>query len=80
MVVDEDVSAIKTLTEVLEAKGYSVVEALSGPECIQKALQEQPDMIIVDSVMSQQNDLVKTLRFEKGMENVFFVLLAGQSQ
>jgi PAS domain S-box-containing protein len=77
MVVDRDVSAIKTLTEVLEAKGYSVVEALSGSECIQKALAEKPDMIIVDSVMSQQHDLVKTLRFEKGLENVLFVLLAG---
>ncbi len=78
MVVDQDVSAIKTLTEVLEAKGYSVVEALSGSECIRKALQEKPDMIIVDSVLSQQHDLVKTLRFEKGMENVLFVWLADR--
>jgi PAS domain S-box-containing protein len=79
MVVDQDVSAIKTLTEVLEAKGYSVVEALSGSECIQKALSEKPDMIIVDSVLSQQHNLVKTLRFEKGLENVLFVLLAGDT-
>jgi PAS domain S-box-containing protein len=78
MVVDRDVSAIKTLTEVLQAKGYSVVEALSGSECIHKALAEKPDMIIVDSVMSQQHDLVKTLRFEKGLENVLFVLLADR--
>ncbi len=78
MVVDQDVSAIKTLTEVLQAKGYSVVEALSGSECIRKALQEKPDMIIVDSVLSQQHDLVKTLRFEKGLENVLFLLLADQ--
>ena len=78
MVVDQDVSAIKTLTEVLQAKGYSVVEALSGSECIQKALAEKPDMIIVDSVMSQQHNLMKTLRFEKGLENVLFVLLADR--
>ncbi len=80
MVVDQDVSAIKTLTEVLQAKGYSVVEALSGSECIRKALQEKPDMIIVDSVLSQQHDLVKTLRFEKGLENVLFLLLADQPE
>ena len=78
MVVDSDVSAIETLTEVLQAKGYRVLEAFSGPECIQKALQEKPDMIIVDSAISQQHDLVKTLRFEKELENVLFVLLAGQ--
>lgn len=76
MVMDQDVSAIKTLTEVLEAKGYSVVEALSGPECIRQALQEKPDMIIVNSILSHQYELVKTLRFEKGLENVVFILLA----
>lgn len=80
MVVDQDASAIKTLTEVLEAKGYSVVEALSGSECISKALAEKPDMIIVNSILSHQHDLVKTLRFEKGLENVVFLLLADHPE
>lgn len=76
LVVDEDVNAVKTLVEVLEAKGYAVVEATDGPECIQKAVEIKPDLIILDSVLSRQYDIVKTLRFEKGMENLFFVLLA----
>ena len=76
LVVDEDVSAAKILTDILQAKGYSVVEASSGPECIEKAISIQPDMIIVDSLLSQQHDIVKTLRFEKGLENVLFLFLA----
>ncbi|WP_199247534.1 AAA family ATPase [[Phormidium] sp. ETS-05] len=76
LVVDEDVNAVKTLVEVLEAKGYAVVEAVDGPECIQKAIEMQPDLIILDSVLSRQYDIVKTLRFEKGLENLFFVLLS----
>ncbi len=76
LVVDEDVNAVKTLVEVLEAKGYGVVEAADGSECIQKAIELKPDLIILDSVLSRQYDIVKTLRFEKGLENVFFVLLS----
>ncbi len=79
LVVDENASNLKTLSEVLQAKGYSVVEASTGPECIEKALALKPDMIIVDSVFLEQHNLVKTLRFEKGMENVFFVLADGEN-
>lgn len=79
LVVDKDASTVKILSEVLQSQGYSVSEAYNGQECIDKALSVKPDMIIVDSVFSQQHDLVKTLRFEKGLENVFFVLL-GRSK
>ncbi|GAB4290110.1 MAG: hypothetical protein Fur0025_24810 [Oscillatoriaceae cyanobacterium] len=76
LVMDEDVDAVKALVEVLEAKGYVVVEATDGPECIQKAIELKPDLIVLDSVLSRQYDIIKTLRFEKGLENVFFVLLS----
>jgi hypothetical protein len=32
-------------------------------------------MIIVDALISDRHDIVKTLRFEKGLENVYFVLM-----
>jgi predicted ATPase/signal transduction histidine kinase/CheY-like chemotaxis protein len=80
LLVDEDASTVKILAEVLQTKGYNVVEASSGPECIEKAIAVKPDMIIVDSVLSQEHDIIKTLRFEKDLENVFFILLAGDSE
>ena len=79
LVVDENASTLLTLSEVLQAQGYSVVEASNGQEGIEKAISLKPDMIIADSTLSQEHEMVKTLRFEKGMENVFFVLL-GEHQ
>jgi CheY-like chemotaxis protein len=76
LVVDEGVSTLKTLAEVLQTKGYSVVEAHNKEECIQKALAVKPDMIIVDDLLSDRYDIVRTLRFEKDLENVCFILLA----
>jgi len=74
MVVDEDASTLKTLTEVLRAKGYEVVEAASGEEAIEKALRARPDMIILNAVLPQQREIVKALRFERGLEHVLFLL------
>ena len=79
LVVDTTASTLLTLSEILKTQGYNVVEASNGEECIEKAVSVKPDMIIVDSLLSQQHDLVKTLRFEKGLENFFFILL-GESE
>jgi K+-sensing histidine kinase KdpD/CheY-like chemotaxis protein len=73
MVVDEDASTVKTLAEVLQARGYSIVET-NGPELVQKAVSEKPDIIILNSMLSGKQELVKTLRFEKGLEDVLFLV------
>ncbi|MEO1125515.1 MAG: response regulator [Cyanobacteria bacterium J06639_16] len=75
LVVDVDTSTTKTLTEVLISKGYTVTEATSGHEGIEKALSLKPDMIIVDSAISTEHNLVKTLRFDNGLENIFFIMV-----
>ncbi|RCJ21914.1 hybrid sensor histidine kinase/response regulator [Nostoc minutum NIES-26] len=76
MVVDKNASTLKIISDVLQTQGYSVIEASDPQECINKALSAKPDMIILDSMFSQEADLVKTLRFEKGLENVFFIMLS----
>ncbi len=73
MVVDEDTTAVRTLTDVLQAKGYQVVES-DGKELVERAIQTQPDIIILNSVLSKKQEIVQSLRFEKGLENVLFLI------
>jgi len=73
MVVDEEGTAVRSLTEVLQAKGYQVVES-DGKELVQKAISTQPDIIILNSLLSDKQEIVQSLRFEKGLENVLFLI------
>jgi len=73
MVVDQDSATVNTLTEVLKTKGYSVMEA-NEKELVEKAIANQPDIIIINSVLSGKQDIVQTIRFEKGLENVLFLV------
>jgi signal transduction histidine kinase/CheY-like chemotaxis protein len=73
MVVDEDSVTVSTLTDVLEAKGYQVVES-DGKELVEKAIATQPDIIILNSVFNAREEAVQSLRFEKGLENVLFLI------
>ena len=72
MVVDEDSSTLRTLTDVLETRGYQVVES-NGTELVSRAVLSKPDIIILNSLLSN-NEAVRALRFEKGMENVLFLI------
>jgi DNA-binding response OmpR family regulator len=73
MIVDEDTAAVSTLTEVLKTKGYEVMES-NEKELLENAVANQPDIIIINSILSGKQDIVKTLRFEKGLENVLFLV------
>jgi K+-sensing histidine kinase KdpD/CheY-like chemotaxis protein/ligand-binding sensor domain-containing protein len=73
MVVDEDSAAVRALTDVLQTKGYQVVES-DGKELVEKAISSQPDIIILNSIYSDKQEIVQTLRFEKGLENVLFLI------
>jgi signal transduction histidine kinase/CheY-like chemotaxis protein len=72
MVVDEDASTMSTLTQVLETRGYQVTES-NGPDLVARAVDSKPDVIILSSLLSN-HEAVRALRFEKGMENVLFLI------
>ena len=73
MVVDVDSDAVRSLSEVLQAKGYQVVES-DGKELAEKFVASQPDIVIINSLLSEKPEIVQSLRFEKGMENVVFLV------
>lgn len=75
LVVDADLSTAKILTDVLISKGYAVTEAATGSEGIEKALLIKPDMIIINAGVSEQHNIVQTLRFDNGLKNVVFVVV-----
>lgn len=72
LVVDEDASTVKSLTDVLATRGYSVVEA-GLDDVVERAMALQPDIILLNAVASGAS-AVRMLRFEKGLENVLFLV------
>ena len=73
LVVDEDASTVRTLADVLAARGYTVAEAREET-LFDRAREMRPDIIMLSSVTSATSDAVRLLRFERGMENVLFLV------
>lgn len=73
MVIDEDASTINTLRNVLEKKGYLATEA-NGKDAIAQAIIDKPDIVIIKSTLNQNQEKIKSLKMEKGMEDVLFLV------
>jgi DNA-binding response OmpR family regulator len=73
LVVDDDVSTVKTLSDVLRAKGYHVADARPD-DLVTQARALQPDIIMLKSDGAGQPETVRMLRFEQGLENVVFIV------
>jgi adenylate cyclase len=55
LVVDDTPKNVKLLEDLLMAKGYSVVTALSGREALTQLENEKPDLVLLDVVMPEMS-------------------------
>ena len=55
LVIDDDPLFVKTTKTILESKDYQVITAFDGDEGLQKARDEEPDLILLDIIMPTQD-------------------------
>jgi DNA-binding response OmpR family regulator len=70
LIVDQDAATIQTLTAILQEKGYHINEAHDGATFVAQAVSAKPDVILAHAEFLDQGNLVRTLRFEQGLDNV----------
>lgn len=75
LVVDDNLSTVSALSEILQSRGYRVIKALSGDEFLEKAIATKPDVIIANSKFSQQQ---MNIHRTKGLEKVVSFLIGDE--
>lgn len=73
LVIDENQSTMATMASVLSAKGFEVVEAGSA-NLLERARESMPDVIILNSALHEREQIMRALRFEKGLESVLIIM------
>ena len=51
LLVDDDADFVDSTKTVLESKPYEIIIAINGDECLRKAREESPDLILLDIIM-----------------------------
>ena len=64
LVVDDTASNVKLLADILQARGYAVLTAASGPEALARTERDAPDLVLLDVMMPGMSgyDVCRKLR------------------
>jgi DNA-binding response OmpR family regulator len=80
MVVDDDELATKAVVQLLSRRGYEMLSAASGAECLAKLAEgADPDVLVLDVMMPEINGLevCRTLRSDGRFSDLPVILLTG---
>ena len=55
LVVDDDPDILDAMSMILESRGYNLIFAHDGLECLDKLISEKPDLMILDLLMPKMD-------------------------
>lgn len=65
LLVDDEPDVICVIGRSLAMEGFTVITANDGHECIEKAHDEMPDLILLDNVMPKMDGITTLLKIKK---------------
>ena len=65
LLVDDDADFVDSTKTVLESKPYEVIVAINGDECLRKAREESPDLILLDIIMPVEDGFTAAEQLKK---------------
>jgi DNA-binding response OmpR family regulator len=79
LVAEDEAPMRRGITILLQAKGYEVIEAGTGPEALLKARQARPDLIVLDVMLPGATgfEVLQTLRAEGAHTPVIMLTAKG---
>ena len=79
LIADDDGDIRQAVRMLLEACSFRILEASSGREAVQMAMQENPDLILLDWFMPGMDgrDLLAALRSHSGLSETPIIVMTG---
>jgi len=80
LVAEDERDVRENLVELLRCEGHEVEASADGRQCVEKALQNPPDLILCDVVMPKMNglDVIQRLRTDMATADVPFIFLTAK--
>lgn len=81
LIVEDEATLQKALTDVLDQEGYNVISALDGMRGLELANQEKPDLILLDIILPKMDgfEILKKIKGNKETSEIPVIILTNLS-
>ncbi|GER78028.1 MAG: response regulator [Anaerolineae bacterium CFX3] len=82
LIVDDDVDTLRLVGLMLQRQGYQIVAATNGQQGISKAVEEQPDLVLLDVMMPDMDgyEVTRRLRQNLATANLPILMFTAKTQ
>jgi CheY-like chemotaxis protein len=82
LAVDDEPDVLMIIRTALQGEGFEVETASSGPECLEAAAANPPDLILLDVMMPGMSgfDVLKALKAKPETSTIPIIMLTGFSE
>lgn len=82
LVVDDSPTDLKLMTAPLMERGYRIITAVDGEEAMEKAIKEQPNLVVLDVILPKKNgfQVCRQLKTSPDTEKIKILMLTSKTQ
>ena len=80
LMIDDDPEFVDAISNLLDAKGYTVFTASNGKDGVEKAKAEDPDLIFLDVMMTTKNEgfnVARELHEDDNLKETPIIIMTG---
>ncbi len=80
LIIDDDVEYVDAITNLLDARGYTVASAHNGKDGVAAAKANKPNLVILDVMMTHQSegfDVARELHDDVDLKGVPIIMITG---
>jgi twitching motility two-component system response regulator PilH len=82
MVVEDSPTYLRKISGFLQGLGYEVVTAVDGEEALEKAVRENPSLIVLDVILPKKNgfQVCRQLKTSPDTQDIKILMMTSKSQ
>lgn len=82
LVVEDSPTYLRQIEQLLKSNGYTTISAIDGEEALERAIQEHPDLIVLDIILPKKNgfQVCRQLKTSPDTQNIKIIMLTSKSQ
>ena len=82
LVVEDSPTYLRQISDLLQESGYHAIAAIDGEQALEKAVREDPDLIILDIILPKKNgfQVCRQLKTTPATRDIKIIMLTSKTQ